>query len=167
MSIAAISRTDVLSVDQHASLREAASLMREHHVGVLVVTASDGQGSQAIGMLTDRDLVVEVMARDLAWNDLTAGDIATRTLVSVRADADIADAVATMNNAGVRRLLVTGSHGEITGIVSHDDIIESLAAQLAGVALAMRHGVTREAAQRQQLIEHRRPVFLPYGTPGL
>lgn len=167
MSIADISQTDILSVDHNATLLQAASLMREHHVGALVVTASDGEGSQAIGMLTDRDLVVEVMARDLSWKSLTAGDVATRTLVSVRAEADVAEAVATMNTAGVRRLLVTGSQGEVTGIVSHDDILESLAAQLAGLTMAMRRGVKRETTERQQLIEHRRPVFLPYGTPGM
>ena len=169
MSIADISRQDVLSVDRGTPVAQAAALMREHHVGALVVTAAegDGDGERAIGMLTDRDLVVEVMARHLAYEGLTAGDVASRTLVSVRGEAELAEAIATMNKHGVRRLLVTGAHGEVTGIVSLDDLLESLVAQLAGLAMTMRQGVARETAQRQPRIGQRRPVFLPYGTPGM
>jgi CBS-domain-containing membrane protein len=167
MSIADISRQDVLSIDSGATVADAAVLMREHHVGALVVTAADGDGERAIGMLTDRDLAVEVLGRRLAYEGLTAGDVASRTLVSVRGEADLAEAISTMNRHGVRRLLVTGQHGEVTGIVSLDDVLESLVAQLAGLAMTMRNGMAREATQRQARIGQRRPVFLPYGTPGM
>lgn len=167
MSIADISRQDVLAIDSGTPVTDAAALMRDHHVGALVVTAADGEGERAIGMLTDRDLVVEVLGRHLASEGLTAGDVASRTLVSVRGEADLAEAIATMNKHGVRRLLVTGSQGEVTGIVSLDDLLESLVAQLAGLAMTMRQGVVRETAQRQARIGQRRPVFLPYGTPGM
>lgn len=167
MSIADISRQDVLAIDCGTPVADAAVQMREHHVGALVVTAADGEGERAIGMLTDRDLVVEVLGRRLSYEGLTAGDVASRTLVSVRGDADLSEAIATMNKHGVRRLLVTGPHGEVTGIVSLDDVLESLVAQLAGLAMTMRQGVARETAQRQPRIGQRRPVFLPYGTPGM
>jgi CBS domain-containing protein len=167
MSVSDIAKQDVVSVDCGTPLPQAAALMREHHVGALLVTASNGDGERAIGMLTDRDLVVDVIGRGLDCERLTVGDIASRTLVSIRGEADLAEAVATMNKAGVRRLLVTGLHGEVAGIVSLDDLLESLAAQLAGLVMAMRQGVARETEQRPARIGQRRPVFLSYGTPGM
>jgi predicted transcriptional regulator len=167
MSVLDIAHRDVLCVDSGTALGEAAALMRDHPVGALVVTTSDGDGEHAVGMVTDRDLVVEVLARGLAAEGLTVGDVASRTLASIRAEADVAEAVATMNKAGVRRLLVTGPHGEVVGIVSLDGVLESLAAQLAGLVIAMRQGLTREAGPRTARIGQRRQVFLPYGTPGM
>lgn len=167
MSISDIAKHDVLSIDRATPLPQAAALMREHHVGALVVTSTDGEGERAIGMLTDRDLVIEVIGRGLDCDRLTAGDVASRTLVSIQGDADLTQAIATMNKAGVRRLLVTGAQGQVIGIVSLDDLLESLAAQLAGLVMAMRHGVEREAEPRTARIGQRRPVFLPYGTPGM
>jgi predicted transcriptional regulator len=166
MSVKDIAKADVLAVDCGTPLRQAAALMREHHVGALLVTAENGQGVRAMGMLTDRDLVVEVIARNLDCDRLTAGDVASRTLVTVEGDAELANAIATMTQAGVRRLLVTGTQGEIAGIVSLDDLLEALAAQLAGLVMAMRQGVAKEAEARPSRIGQRRQVFLPYGTPG-
>ena len=73
-----------------------------------------------------------------------------------------------MQQAGVRRLLVTGEHGELTGFVSADDLLEALAGELSGLAQSLRSGIAREGAERASMAPQRpRPVFLPHGTPGM
>lgn len=168
MHIRDICRHEVVSVDSNAPLREAATLMLARHVGALVVTVEEPEGERAVGVLTDRDLVVETLARDLDVAGVTCGQLASRDLVAVPGEASIAEAVAAMEKAGVRRLLVTGQHGELSGIVSSDDLLEAMAVQLAGLSSALRNGVAREASQRRpEPVARPRPVFLAYGTPGM
>ena len=73
-----------------------------------------------------------------------------------------------MQEAGVRRLLVTGNEGQLTGFVSADDLLEALAEQLGVLANALRTGIAREGVERALIPPARpRPVFLPHGTPGM
>lgn len=168
MNISDICRHGIVSVDSRASPRMAAEAMRSHHVGTVVVTVADGDVGRAAGLLTDRDLAVEVLARGLDADNITVGVIASTELVSVPGSLGIAEAVAAMRRQGVRRLLVTGLQGEIIGIVSADDLLEAMTTQLAGLSAALREGMAREAERRPAVpAVAAHPVFLPYGTPGL
>ena len=168
MSIAAICQPEVITVDAGASLRDAASLMRAHHIGALVVTVDAAGQERAVGVITDRDLAIEILARDLNPTDVKVGQLASRHLASVPGTAGIAEAVAVMRDAGVRRLLVTGHEGQLTGFVSADDLLEALAGQLGVLANALRTGIAREGVERASIPPARpRPVFLPHGTPGM
>lgn len=168
MNIASLCKRPIVSIDAGASLRRAAALMREQHVGALVVTSQRGEQPVAVGIVTDRDLAVEVLARNLAAQDVQVAALASRKLAAVRGDAGIAEAVAVMGDAGVRRLLVTDADGRLTGFVSADDLLEALARDLAGLAHALRAGIAREGAERAAVEAPRpRPVFLPHGTPGM
>ena len=168
MSIAAICQPEVITIDAGASLRDAANLMREHHVGALVVTVEAAGHERAVGVITDRDLAIEILARDLNPTDVKVGQLASRHLASVPGTAGIAEAVAVMREAGVRRLLVTGHEGQLTGFVSADDLLEALAGQLGVLANALRTGIAREGVERALIPPARpRPVFLPHGTPGM
>lgn len=168
MDINHICRHEIVTVDSTATLREAAARMREHHVGALIVTVREADVESAIGVLTDRDLAVEVLARELDPGRVTAGALASRNPVSIREDAGVGEAVALMHQAGVRRLLVTGQHGELRGIVSADDLLEVIAGDLAQLSAALRQGIVQETARRRP-VEAARPrrVFMPYGTPGM
>lgn len=168
MSIAAICRPEVITIDAGASLRDAANLMRSHHIGALVVTV-DGPGrEQVVGVITDRDLAIEILARDLNPTDVKVGQLASRHLASVPGTAGIAEAVAVMQEAGVRRLLVTGTHGQLAWFIAADDLLSALAGQLGILANALRSGIAREGVERASIPPARpRPVFLPHGTPGM
>jgi CBS domain-containing protein len=170
MKIEDICRREIVTIDAQASLQDAANLMRNRHVGALVVVVSGGDGSppRVSGVVTDRDLAIEVLARNLAAANVPVGEIASGKLVAVPAEAGIAEAVEAMKHGGVRRLLVTGDEGEVMGLVSTDDLLESLAADLGGLAAALRAGIARESAERQAIAPPAapRPVFLPQGTPG-
>ena len=138
MSISAICQPDVITIDVGASLRDAASLMRAHHIGALVVTVDAAGREQAVGVITDRDLAIEILARDLNPTDVKVGQLASRHLASVPGTAGIAEAVAVMQASGVRRLLVTDHEGQLAGFVSADDLLEALAGQLGVLANALR-----------------------------
>lgn len=167
MNLESLCQHELVTIDTNATLPEAAARMRERHVGCLLVTSDEGGGPQAVGVLTDRDLAIEVVARGLAPADLRVGQIATSTIVTVPGSAGVHDAVEVMSNAGVRRLLVTdGQHGVI-GILSVDELVGAISAQLAGLSRALRSGIARETGERRALsTPPARPVFLARGTPG-
>lgn len=170
MNIANLCKRRVISIGVDATLREAAALMRKEHVGALLVTANaaDGAPPRAIGMLTDRDLALEVLARDLDAHGMRVGQVASRGLVTVPENGDLSQAVAAMEAAGVRRLVVTADSGEVTGFVAADDLLAALADELSGLSRALRKGMSREAQQRESIPGPvPRPVFLPHGTPGM
>jgi predicted transcriptional regulator len=141
--------------------------MRTRHVGALVVTASEGERPNVVGIVTDRDLAIEILARNLAGADVKVGHLSSRHLAAVRGSASIAEAVTVMQQAGVRRLLVTEDDGQVAGLVSSDDLLDAIAGELSGLASALRAGIARESAERKAISPPTpRPVFLPQGTPG-
>ncbi len=168
MSIAEICQRHVITIDATATLREAATQMREHHVGALVVTSETANQNQVVGIITDRDLAIEVLARDLSPVDVRVAQVASRHLVTVPSSASIGEAAATMKEAGVRRLLVTEGDGQLAGFVTVDDLIDALAGSLGSLASALRDGIARETSERPAIAPPRfRPAFLPHGTPGM
>ena len=168
MNIGQCCTHSVVSLDQGASLSEAARLMRSHHVGALVVTAENGEGPRAMGMVTDRDLTIEILARDLGSSSIRIGQIAQRNLVAIDSKSDLDEALSIMQQHGVRRLLVVDAAGQLAGIVSIDDLISALASQLDTLASAIRAGIISETEHRPPLnLPRSQTVFLPMGTPGL
>jgi CBS domain-containing protein len=167
MDIAAVCRKEVVTIDQNASPREAASLMKSHHVGALVVTATDGAEPHVVGIVTDRDLALEVIGRGTDAAPLRIGQLASRNLVAVPVHGSIGDAAAAMQRSGVRRLLVVEEGGQLAGFLSSDDLFEALAGQLATLSAALRAGNDRESAPRKPAPPPTpRPVFRPHGTAG-
>jgi len=65
MNIASICQRRIVTIDSSRSLAEAAALMRDRHVGALVVTAGTPEGQRVVGIATDRDLVIHVLANGL------------------------------------------------------------------------------------------------------
>ena len=168
MNIVNLCQRELVTLDAGASVSHAARLMREQHVGALVVTSDTGERQHAVGILTDRDLVVEVLARDDLPLDLTVGRLASTRLAGVPGSASVAEAVAIMERAGVRRLLVADEQGHVIGLVSADDLLAAVAAELGGLARALRTGLARESAERKAVAPPApRPVFLAHGTPGM
>jgi CBS domain-containing protein len=112
------------------SVDEAARLMRERHVGCIVVVEQGDGGRLPIGILTDRDIVMAVVAKDADAKTLRAGDVMTATVASVRESDTLYDVLSTMRSRGVRRVPVTGPHGTLAGILTLDDVLNALAGQL-------------------------------------
>ncbi len=168
MNIVSLCSNLVVSIDEGATLRQAANLMREQHVGSLVVTATAAgeTHAHAVGVLTDRDLAIEGVARDLPVDSTTVGRIASRKIAAVSATGDILDAASVMRTSGVRRLLVVGAEGQLEGVLSTDDLVGALTAELGALAEALASGLEREGRERPKVGDPPRPVFLARGTPG-
>ena len=151
MNIADICTREIVMIDTGASLKEAATLMREQHVGTLLVVDNADGGAQAVGIVTDRDLVIEAMARGLDAVQTTVGRLSEGKLAVVRSSASVDEAITAMKERGVRRLLVANERGELFGLVSLDDLLDALAHEMSELAHAVRGGLEREAAERAPL----------------
>jgi len=130
---------NVVTVSRNAPIIEAAKLMREHHVGALVVVDKPG-GNVPVGIVTDRDIVVEVVAAGVAANTVNVAEIIQRPLATVNEDASYAETVRLMAQHAVRRMPVVDAHGKLVGIVAVDDLMR----QLAGPLLALADLASRE-----------------------
>ena len=167
MDVATICQRQVVTIEADASLRAAAVVMRDRHVGALVVTDS-ADIPQVLGVVTDRDLAIEVLARESDRFAVCVGDIASDSLFAVPAAATVQQAVDAMKQHGVRRLLVTDDANGVIGFVSADDLVKAIAVELNGLATALRGGLAREKVERARVgTTELRPVFLPRGMPGM
>ena len=138
----------VETVGPAATLARCAQLMREHHVGSLVVVNQTGALRRPIGIITDRDIVLEAVAPMLDPRTLTVAEVMGASVATVRDDDDVIDALARMREQGVRRIPVTDAAGELAGIVAMDDLLVTLAEQLKGIAAVCAAERTREMATR-------------------
>ncbi len=166
MNIASICQRRVITIEAGASLREAAASMRENHVGSLVVIDAV-EPSRVAGVVTDRDLAIEVLAGDVDAASMRIGQLVNGSLIAVPGSGTIQDAVTVMEEAGVRRLLVTDEEGRVIGFLSSDDLLDAVAAELGGLARALRSGIARESAERPPFPEPEHAVFLPQCMPGM
>jgi CBS domain-containing protein len=146
MNISSICRRRIVTIDSKGALTQAARLMREHHVGSLVVTTDGQDGPQVVGVVTDRDLVISVLANGLDTSSLAVGALASPQIVSVTEDDGVDAALALMRDSGVRRLLVVDEKRQLTGIVALDDLVEACVDLVSGLGQVIRRGIEREAA---------------------
>lgn len=140
MDAAAICNRNVVTVAATDELVAAAKVMRERHVGFLVVTETRKEGGLApIGVLTDRDVVVAVVAREVDPAALKVGEVMTRKPVLAQ-DGDSLDvALHKMREIGVRRLPVVDGAGRLIGVLALDDVLDHVAGQLTSIAASIRN----------------------------
>lgn len=168
MNIGSLCKRAVVAIDAGSTLRAAAAAMQSQHVGALLVTAESDGHRDAVGLVTDRDLAMACVARNLTPDEVFIGAVASRPLVSIPASADAAQAAELLRTAGVRRLVVVDGEGQVCGLLSSDDLLDALIAPLQSLAAAFRADIAREEAMRATLMSASpRPVFLPMGTPGM
>jgi CBS-domain-containing membrane protein len=145
MSVHQLCKREVVTIDANAPVRAAAQVMCDQHVGALVVTQHPPhQRRKMVGLVTDRDLVVGALAHHATPADVAVGEVMSRQAIGVPASASLGDSAATMREEGVRRLLVVDEGSRLLGVVTLDDVIEALAAEMADVTQALRTGLARE-----------------------
>jgi predicted transcriptional regulator len=148
MSVENICNHNVVTCEADAGIVETAVRMREAHVGAVIVTEYRNGRQTPVGIVTDRDLVMEVIAQEIPPAELKVSDIMSRELTIVRKDNGIEFALTQMLEAGVRRVPVVDRQDVLVGVLSIDDVLEHLARQLSHVADALRREQSREAVQR-------------------
>jgi len=136
----------VVNTDANISVHQAAEMMRKHHVGSLVVTEQPNGERIPIGFITDRDIVLAVVAVGISTDALMVSDIMSRNVATCTENEDIFDAIETMRARGVRRLPVLNSVGGLTGMVAADDIYGALGTHMRELSEAL----TREQAHEMK-----------------
>ncbi len=126
---------NVICCEPDAPIAEVAALMRRHHVGDVIVLDSQQEGLRVpIGVVTDRDILVETIALDIDAKLFTASDLMTTPVTTVQEDAGLNEALAIMRGKRVRRLPVVNRAGSLFGIITSDDLLNLIAAELAMIA---------------------------------
>jgi len=130
MPIRDLARQDVVAVTPDAGATRIASLMEERAVGSAVVVEDD----RPVGLVTDRDLTIEVLSRGTDPDDVTAADVMTEDPFTAHEDEGIYEVLSGASEVGVRRVPVVDDAGDLAGIVTLDDFVVLLAGELDSVS---------------------------------
>ena len=143
MPIGEICNREVVFSHRNHTVREAALLMREYHVGDLVVVEENGK-RKPVGIVTDRDIAISIVALGLDPDVITVGDIMGPELVTVRENQGVFETIQQMRLKGVRRLPIVGEEGALVGIVAVDDLVALFADELSELS---------KVIAREQMVE--------------
>lgn len=148
MSVGKLCSRVVTVVRREESIMAAARLMRQQHVGNVVVVEAEGDAQRPVGILTDRDIVVELVAKELDLNVVTVGDAMSCELLTLPEDMDLLEAVGEMRSHAVRRAPVVNARGMLVGIISIDDVLGVLAELLKDLSCLVNKEQRREKVRR-------------------
>jgi CBS domain-containing protein len=148
MSVGEICNREVVITEKSVTVGEAAQLMRSRHVGDLLVVEEEKGRNRPIGIVTDRDIVLAVVAAGVAPESLTVGDIMGQGLVTVKESEGVFEALRYMRSKGVRRMPVLDREGGLAGIITLDDLLVLLAEEMTELARIISREQQREAATR-------------------
>ena len=149
MSVGEYCNRDVVIVEKTSPVREAINLMRKNHVGDVVVVEMRENASIPLGILTDRDVVVEILAEDVELDAVNISDVMSAQLVTINEDTKLLDAIKLMSLKGVRRLPVVNEQSELQGILSVDDLLELIVEQLSDIVSLISKEITNEVKSRK------------------
>ena len=113
-------------IDTGSSIVEAAQVMREYHVGDVVVVSEKYGKQSPIGILTDRDIALEIVARGTDPETVSVGDAMSFELVTVDENDNLMHVIEIMRDRGVRRVPVVDADQVLIGILSVDDVLDLL-----------------------------------------
>lgn len=148
MSIGELCNREVMFAIRKTSITEAAQLMRQYHVGDLVVVDLVEGKRVPVGIVTDRDIVIEIVGDSLSVDDFTVGDIMRQQLISVQEKDGVLETIRLMRAHGIRRIPVIDEEGGLAGIVSVDDMLDLLAGELTELAKVAPRAEAWEARNR-------------------
>ncbi|MGR9086960.1 MAG: CBS domain-containing protein [Gammaproteobacteria bacterium] len=149
MTLKTICNREVLIAGKDNTIPEAARLMREYHTGDVVIVEERRGLRFPVGIVTDRDIVIEVIAKDVDVDSLTLGDIMYREITLAKEDDDVNETIKTMRLKGIRRLPVVDNAGALIGIITLDDLIDLIAEQLKDLADLVGRQQSLEKKYRQ------------------
>ena len=149
MSIGEFCTREVVIVERGTGIVELAQLMRKHHVGDVIVVDKQGDLVVPVGIVTDRDIVVELIAGKVDLDSVTTGDVMSPELITAKEKEGIWDTLQRMRSKGIRRLPVINKDGGLEGILTVDDLIELLADELDLLAKIAGRGQELEEKRRE------------------
>ncbi|PZN35336.1 MAG: CBS domain-containing protein [Proteobacteria bacterium] len=148
MKVGEYCKRQVIWIEPGADLQEAARVMRDRHVGFLVVAEPRGSQCVPVGVITDRDIVVAIDAAGVDPRSVTVGDAMTDDPVVASESDDFDELIRGMRMAGIRRVPVVDAQGNLSGVIAADDVIEALTGWLAELCGAFRNEQRHERRLR-------------------
>lgn len=130
MKIGDYCKRATVSVAADMDLVDAAKLMRDEHVGFLIAYAQGDDIRKPVGVLTDRDIVLQVIAKEVEPHSVSVQDVMTRQPLIARESDDLSEALQAMRLAGIRRVPVVNTRGGLSGIFAMDDAIDVIAGMM-------------------------------------
>jgi CBS domain-containing protein len=147
MTVGKICNREVVITTPEATLIAVAKLMREYHVGDVVVVNARGDEKVPVGIITDRDIVLAIVASEIDLDAVLAGDIMSHELLTAGEQESIWDVLQRMRSHGVRRLPVVNARGGLEGILSVNDFLELISEEL----LALAQVATRQQQREKEI----------------
>ena len=148
MAVNEFCNREVVIANRETGIVELAQLMRQHHVGDVVIVDSSSEKAVPIGIVTDRDIVLEVIAREKPLDSITADDIMCRELLVAKEQDGIWTILQRMRTKGIRRMPVVNEQDSLEGIITADDLLELLAEELNLLAKVHLRGQKQERETR-------------------
>jgi len=133
MKVGDFCKRQVVTVERDETILDAAKLMRWHSVGEVVAIDREGGRRSPLGVLTDREIVVEFLAQEIDVSKVSVGEVMDLDLQVVSEEEGLIELVASMRTRGVQRLPVVNARGDLVGILTLDDVMEVLEEQLASL----------------------------------
>ena len=147
MTMSEVCTRDVVIVSKDTPVVDAAKLMRDFHVGNVVVIENSDNGNIPVGILTDRDIVIELIPNIADLSSVTVDDVMSFNLITAHETDGVMETVKRMRHEGIRRIPVVDDNNALVGIFTLDDMINLIAEQqmdLAGL-------INREQQQEKRL----------------
>ena len=139
---------EVVVVGEDDSVTKAAGIMREYHVGDVVIVQTKYGKQVPVGILTDRDITLEIVAGGADPENIRVGDAMTFELTTVADDDDLMHVIEVMRSKGIRRVPVVDADEALIGIVTVDDIVDLLSEIMVDLAHLVDNQRRREAKSR-------------------
>lgn len=149
MKLGSICNRQVVTADTGSTAIELAKLMLQKHVGSVVITENKPEGECPIGIVTDRDLVLKVVARDVNPHSAIAEELMTRNLITGQTGDDVLDTMRHMRAHGVRRIPVVNHSQILVGIIALDDLIDVIVNELSELSNVISSSQYKEKLQQQ------------------
>lgn len=148
MRVGDVCQRAVVTIDDTADLTAAAEQMRIHHVGFLIVHRAGDELRRPVGVITDRDIVVAVVAKKVDPATLTVEDLMTRDPLVAQESEDLAHVLQGMRNAGIRRVPVVDARGALCGVFAIDDAFEIITNFMCDITGSVKNQQRQERRAR-------------------
>ncbi|MGD8860977.1 MAG: CBS domain-containing protein [Myxococcales bacterium] len=144
MKIGELCNRTVYVAERMDSAADVARVMREQHVGSVVIVDRRQDRTTPVGIITDRDLTLTVVAENRPATATPIARLMSDDLYSAREDEDVFEVLQHMRAHGVRRVPVVDAADRLLGIFSFDDMVEWTSAQLAELTQLVQRERSRE-----------------------
>jgi len=148
MRVGDICNREVVVIDEERSIKEAAMVMREYHVGDVLIVREQYGKQTPVGILTDRDIALGIVANGTDPESVSVGDAMSSDLTTVSEDDDLMHVIEVMREHGIRRVPVTDPEETLVGILTVDDVLDLLSEILIDLAHLVDRQRRRETTER-------------------